>query len=67
MLVAFLAEGHVLLEDVPGVGNSHGRALAKSIGEPSSGSSSPRFAPADITGFNIYNRSLGGFSFKQDP
>jgi MoxR-like ATPase len=69
MLVAFLAEGHVLLEDVPGVGKTlMAKALAKSIGGTFKRVQfTPDLLPADITGFNIYNQQLGQFQFQAGP
>ena len=59
--VALLAEGHVLLEDVPGVGKT---VLAKAVAR-SSGCSfnriqfTPDLLPSDVTGINIYNQKVG--------
>ena len=69
ILTALLAEGHLLLEDVPGVGKTlMARALAKSIG----GSFhriqfTPDLLPSDITGFNVYNQKEGKFIFQPGP
>src|SRR5213080_2384661 len=56
-LVALLAEGHVLLEDVPGVGKTMMvRALAKSVGADFKRIQfTPDLLPSDITGVSIYN------------
>jgi MoxR-like ATPase len=65
-LVALIAEGHVLLEDVPGVGKT---MLAKSVAR-SLGCTwqriqfTPDLLPSDITGVNVYNRHSGRFDFK---
>ncbi len=69
MLAAFLAEGHVLLEDVPGVGKTlMAKALAKSIGGTFKRVQfTPDLLPADITGFNIYNQQSGQFQFQPGP
>ena len=69
LLVALLADGHVLLEDVPGVGKT---LLAKSLAKSIGGSFSriqftPDLLPADITGFNIYNQQAGQFAFQSGP
>ena len=67
MTVALLAEGHVLLEDVPGLGKTvMAKALARSIGGSFSASSSrPIFLPSDVTGFSIYNqKSANSFSIR---
>ena len=69
LLVGLLAEGHVLLEDVPGVAKTLlAKCLAKSIG----GSfdrvqGTPDLLPADITGFNVYDQKTGRFSFHPGP
>lgn len=69
ILVALLAEGHVLLEDVPGVGKTLlAKALAKSIGgEFKRVQFTPDLLPSDITGFNIYNKQSGHFEFQSGP
>lgn len=69
MLAALLAEGHVLLEDVPGLGKTlMAKALAQSIG----GSFrriqfTPDLLPADVTGFSIYDQKTGDFVFNPGP
>ena len=69
ILVAVLCRGHVLLEDVPGVGKTIlARALAASIGGTFSRiQSTPDLLPTDITGVSVYNPKDGTFSFKQGP
>ncbi|MGI6097252.1 MAG: AAA family ATPase [Dethiobacteria bacterium] len=69
LIVALLAEGHVLLEDVPGVGKT---LLAKTLARSTGGSFkrvqfTPDLLPADITGFNIYNQQSGEFKFQPGP
>ena len=69
LLVAPLAEGHVLLEDVPGVAKT---LLAKSLAKSIGGSFNrvqftPDLLPADITGFNIYDQKAGCFAFHAGP
>jgi MoxR-like ATPase len=69
LLVALLAEGHVLLEDVPGVAKT---LLAKSLAKSIGGSFNrvqftPDLLPADITGFNIYDQKAGCFAFHSGP
>ena len=69
ILVALLAEGHVLLEDVPGVAKT---LLAKSLAKSIGGSFNrvqftPDLLPADITGFNIYDQKSGRFEFHAGP
>jgi len=69
VLVALLADGHVLLEDVPGLGKTLlARALSKSIGGTFKRVQfTPDLLPADITGFNVYNQQTGRFSFQAGP
>ena len=69
LLAALLAEGHVLLNDVPGVGKT---LLAKSLARSIGGSFkrvqfTPDLLPADITGFNIYDQKAGQFRFQAGP
>ena len=58
LLVGLLAEGHVLLEDVPGVAKTLlAKSLAKSIGGTFNRVQfTPDLLPADITGFNVYDQ-----------
>lgn len=69
ILVALLAEGHLLLEDVPGVGKTlMARSLAKSIGGTFHRIQfTPDLLPSDITGFNVYNQKEGQFIFQPGP
>ena len=69
MLVALLCRGHVLLEDVPGVGKTVlANALALSIGGKFSRiQSTPDLLPTDITGVSVYSPKDGTFSFKRGP
>ncbi|MBU2514672.1 MoxR family ATPase [bacterium] len=69
LLVALLSEGHVLIEDVPGVGKTLlAKSLAKSIdGRFKRVQFTPDLLPADITGFNIYNQQTGSFEFQPGP
>jgi MoxR-like ATPase len=66
-LVALIAEGHLLLEDVPGVGKT---MLAKSIAR-SVGSTwrriqfTPDLLPTDVTGVSVWDRRSGEFEFKR--
>jgi len=68
-VVALLAEGHVLIEDVPGVGKTLlARALAASIDCSFHRIQfTPDLLPSDILGSSIYNASTGEFVFKPGP
>ncbi len=65
-LAALAGEGHLLVEDVPGVGKSTlVAALAKSVnGVFKRVSFTPDVLPSDITGYNIYNRKTEEFEFR---
>jgi len=69
VLVALLAGGHALLEDVPGVGKT---LLAKSLARSIDGrfqrlQCTPDLLPTDITGTNIWNPRTGEFEFLPGP
>jgi MoxR-like ATPase len=68
-LVTLLAEGHLLVEDVPGVGKtSLAKALAVSIDcSVSRVQFTPDLLPGDITGMSVYNRHTGEFEFRPGP
>jgi MoxR-like ATPase len=68
-LVAMLAEGHLLVEDVPGVGKtSLAKALALSIDcSVSRVQFTPDLLPGDITGMSIFNRQTEEFEFRPGP
>jgi MoxR-like ATPase len=65
-LVALIAEGHLLLEDVPGVGKTMlAKALAKSVDCTWSRIQfTPDLLPTDITGVSVFDRGSSGFEFK---
>ncbi len=69
LMVALLCEGHVLIEDVPGVGKTMlARALAISMGgEFKRLQCTPDLLPNDITGVSVYNLQTGQFEFRQGP
>jgi MoxR-like ATPase len=68
-LITLLAEGHLLVEDVPGVGKT---SLAKALGRSIDGrvtriQFTPDLMPSDITGVSVFDRSTGGFDFRAGP
>lgn len=69
MLVALLCEGHVLLEDVPGVGKTMlARALAVSLGVSFKRlQCTPDLLPNDVTGVSVYNQETRQFNFIPGP
>ena len=68
-VLTLIANGHILLEDVPGVGKTLlAKALAGSIsGELKRVQFTADLLPSDITGVNIYNQSDGNFEFRFGP
>jgi MoxR-like ATPase len=69
MLVALLVEGHVLLEDVPGIGKTTlAKALARSLDCSFARIQfTPDLLPSDVTGLNIYNQKRQDFEFRPGP
>ncbi len=69
MIVALLAGGHVLFEDIPGVGKTLlVKALAKAVqGTFSRVQCTPDLLPRDILGFSVYNSQSKEFEFRPGP
>ena len=69
LLSALLAQGHVLLEDVPGTGKTMlAKSLAKSVDVAFSRIQfTPDLLPSDVTGLNYYNQKAGEFMFRPGP
>lgn len=68
-LVALLARGHVLIEDVPGVGKTTlARAIARAVGgEMSRVQFTSDLLPSDVLGVSVFNQHQGDFVLKQGP
>ena len=66
ILLALLADGHVLLDDVPGVGKtSLAAALGRAVGLVSRRVQfTPDVLPSDLTGFSVYDRESGSFRYR---
>lgn len=69
ILTALLANGHILLEDVPGTGKTMlAKSLAKSLtADFKRIQFTPDLLPSDITGINYYNQKEGDFIFREGP
>jgi MoxR-like ATPase len=69
LVCAMLGRGHVLLEDVPGVGKTMlARSVARSFEcEFKRVQFTPDLLPTDITGVNVYNQQTGDFEFRPGP
>ncbi|HEX6724315.1 MAG TPA: MoxR family ATPase [Gaiella sp.] len=68
-LLCLIAEGHVLVEDVPGVGKTVlAKALARSLDLTFHRVQfTPDLLPADVTGVNVFDRQSGSFRFRPGP
>lgn len=69
IVISLLCEGHVLIEDVPGVGKTIlARSLAKTVGGSFSRIQfTPDMLPSDVTGVSIFNQEKHQFEFRQGP
>lgn len=69
MLTAMLADGHILLEDVPGTGKTKlAKSIAKSLNITFSRIQfTPDLLPSDITGINVFNRKENDFVLRKGP
>ena len=67
VLMALLAEGHILIEDVPGVGKTTlALAFSKALGlDYNRTQFTPDVVPSDIVGFSMYNKESGQFEYRQ--
>jgi len=69
VITCFIARGHILIEDVPGVGKT---VLATSVAKSIDGTfariqCTPDLLPSDITGINMFDQSSSTFQFKAGP
>lgn len=66
VLMAFIAQGHVLMEDIPGVGKTTlVLAFSKAMGlDYKRVQCTPDIIPSDIVGFSVYNKNTGALEFK---
>jgi MoxR-like ATPase len=69
LLVALFCEGHVLLEDVPGIGKTTlAKALARSLGCSFERIQfTPDLLPSDVTGVSVFNQKTGDFEYRPGP
>jgi MoxR-like ATPase len=68
-LIALLCQGHVLIDDVPGVGKTMlAKAMARSLGCTFKRIQfTPDMLPSDVTGVSVYDQSTGRFEFRPGP
>src|SRR5690554_5000187 len=69
LLTAFLAQGHILLEDLPGMGKTvMVRSFSKTLDLPFKRIQfTPDLLPGDITGISYYNQKEKDFEFRKGP
>lgn len=69
IIVSFICSGHILIEDIPGVGKTvMVKAFAKSIGNKFTRIQfTPDMLPSDLTGINYYNQKTLDFEFRKGP
>ena len=69
ILVSLLCEGHVLIEDVPGIGKTMlAKAVTKSLGCSFKRiQSTPDLLPSDVTGIHYFNQKTAEFEFRPGP
>ena len=68
-VAAYLCEGHILLEDVPGVAKTmFARALSRSVGATFKRlQCTPDLLPTDVTGVSVFNQKTAEFEFRPGP
>lgn len=69
IMVSMLCSGHVLLEDMPGLGKTvMAKSLAKSVnGHFNRIQFTPDLLPSDVSGINFFNQKAGDFQFRKGP
>ena len=69
VLTCLLAQGHILIEDLPGLGKTTlAKGLAQAIGGPFARiQCTPDLLPGDVTGFNVFNQKTRDFEFMPGP
>lgn len=69
LLIAFLSEGHILLEDLPGMGKTMMvRSFSKTLDLPFKRIQfTPDLLPGDVTGVSFYNQKTRDFEFREGP
>lgn len=68
-IICLLAEGHLLIDDVPGVGKTElAKALARAVGGRFARiQGTPDLLPTDVTGGHVYDRATGALTFRRGP